>query len=280
MRTRTARRGGSPWTAILVVASVVAMTPAVARAQYSAPDSDRRAVGEKYHVEVAGSLWTPSLFGQISSEQFGILGSSIDFGTDLDYTKTRFKDLRIVLRPSTKSRFRIQYTPVVYSAETRLERNIVFNGITFPVSIPIESEFGWKVWRFGYEYDFIYTPRGFVGVLLEGRYTQFTAEISSPLIGSEFTGAKAPLPAIGVVGRGYVLPEVAINFEVSGFRVPDIDPDYKANYFDWDINGTVNLTNNVGLQVGWRKMTTYLNIENDFGEFKFQGLWFGAALRY
>jgi hypothetical protein len=280
MRTPAARPSGRSWAGIFVLAAAVALTPAVAVAQYAAPDSNSRAIGEKYHVEVSGSFWNPNLFGQISSEQFGIIGSSIDFETDLDFVKTRFKDLRIVLRPSKKARFRIQYTPVVYQAATNLERTIVFNGLNFPISVPIESEFGWKVWRFGYEYDFIYRSRGFVGVLLEGRYTHFTASLNAPGIGSEFTSAKAPLPALGVVGRAYVLPQVAINFEVSGFRVPDIDPDYKANYFDWDINGTVNLTNNVGVQVGWRKMTTYLQIENDFGDFKFQGLWFGAALRY
>jgi hypothetical protein len=83
-----------------------------------------------------------------------------------------------------------------------------------------------------------------------------------------------------VVGRVYVLPEVALNFELTGFKLPEIDPDYDANYFDWDIHGTVNLTNNVGLQVGWRRMSTFLAIEKDAGDLKFQGMWFGAALRY
>ena len=30
------------------------------------------------------------------------------------------------------------------------------------------------------------------------------------------------------------------------------DPKYLANYFDWDVHGTVNFTNNVGIQIGWR----------------------------
>ena len=122
-------------------------------------------------------------------------------------------------------------------------------------------------------------PRERVGVLLEARYTQFTAELNSA-INTEFTTARAPLPALGVVGRGYVLPNLAINFEVTGFRLPEFDKRYEATYFDWDINGTVNVTNNVGLQVGWRKLTNFLRIENDLGDLRFQGLWFGAAVRY
>jgi hypothetical protein len=77
-----------------------------------------------------------------------------------------------------------------------------------------------------------------------------------------------------------VIPEVAVNFELSGFKLPDVDPKYQANYFDWDLYGTVNLSNNVGLQVGWRKVSTYLAIESDKGDLQFTGMWFGAALRY
>jgi hypothetical protein len=261
------------------------LLPVSAWAQYGAPDLDNRAMGEDYHIEVSGNFWNPTLFGQISSEQFGLIGTDIDFENDLAYTQTRFKDFRIVLRPTKKAKFRIQYTPIEYESSTSFDRNIVFNGIAFPLSVPIETAFAWKVWRFGYEYDFFYRSRGFVGLLLEGRYTQMDARLTtnSPIFSpqiDEFATAKAPLPAIGIVARAYPLREVAINFEVSGFKIPDVDPNYQANYFDWDINGTVNITNNVGVQVGWRKVTTLLVIEEDSGDVKFQGLWFGAALRY
>ena len=255
------------------------LLPSMAQAQYGAPEIDARAVGEKYHVEVSGALWNPDVFGVISSEQFGQLGTKIDFTQDLSYKKTRFKDLKIVLRPSRKSKFRIQHTPIRYDAETILKREIKFNGQKFPLALPINSEFNWNVWRIGYEYDFLYKPRGYVGLLLEGRHTEMTAALNSPLT-NEFSSTKAPLPAIGVTGRAYVLPEVAINFEVTGFKLPNIDPKYQANYYDWDINGTINVTNYVGLQVGWRRMTTFLDVKNDTGDLKFQGLWFGAALRY
>ncbi len=272
-----------PWRRGLGLASAVlailSLTPALAGAQYSAPELRTEAIGEKYHVEFAGTLWTPSLFGVISSEQFGIVGDEIDFKNDLGYKRTRFKDMRIVLRPTQKHRFRIQYTPVVYTAENTLNRSVVFNGQLYPVNLPIQSTFGWKVWRLGYEYDFVYKPRGFIGVLVEARFTEFNAELRS-VIADESTLAKGPLPAIGGVGRVYIIPEVALNFELSGFKVPDVDPKYKANYFDWDIHGTFNVNDYVGVQVGWRRMTTFLNIENDLGDTKFQGMWFGGVVRY
>ena len=244
------------------------------------------AIGEDYRVEVAGTLWNPDLFGQISSEQFGLVGTTIDFTDDLGYQTTRFRDLRIVLRPTRKAKFRIQYTPIRYEADTTFARTVVFNGVAYPIGVPVESSFDWKVWRFGYEYDFLYMSRGFVGLLAEVRLTEMNARLAtnSPAISpryDEFTRIKAPLPALGVVARAYPLPALAVNFEVSGMKVPeDIDPDYQGNYFEWDLNGTFNVTNNVGVQVGWRRANTYVAIEDDLGDLKFQGLWFGAALRY
>jgi hypothetical protein len=156
---------------------------------------------------------------------------------------------------------------------------VIFNGLTYPVSLPVQSSFGWKVWRLGYEYDFFYSPRGFAGFLIEARMTEFSAELNS-IIARESTLARGPLPAIGGAGRFYIIPEVAIDFELTGFKVPDIDPKYEANYFDWDLHGTFNFNRYVGMQVGWRRMTTFLNFENDIGDTKFQGLWFGGVARY
>lgn len=281
MRFWWQRSSGRRAWRLSALATLVLATPAVAGAQYGAPELGGVPVaGEQYHVEVSGTIWNPDLQGIISSQRLGIIGSDVDFIEDLGFERTKFKDMRIVLRPSRKSRFRIQYTPVQYEAETSLKRDIIFNGQKFPLNLPVQSEFDWNVWRFGYEYDFLYTDRGFLGVLLEGRYTQMTAKIASPLI-SEFTKVRAPLPAIGVVGRAYVVPQVAVNFEMSMFRVPEGSiPDVEANYYDWDIHGTFNLNRNVGVQVGWRRMTNFLMIEGDTGDVKFQGLWFGGALRY
>lgn len=279
MRTSTLR-AAAQYAGVITLTACASLAPATASAQFGAQENRRpKVAGESYHIEISGNFWNPQLFGVISSEQFGLVGTDINFASDLGYERTRFKDLRIVLRPARKHRFRAQYTPVVYTAEKTFARNIVFNGINFPVSVPVQSTFSWKVWRLGYEYDFVYTSRGFVGVLLETRMTNFTAELNS-VLASEFTTAKGPLPAIGIVSRVYVHPTVAINFEISGMRLPDIDPKYQANYMDWDLYGTVNFTNNVGFQMGYRKLSTFLAIETDKGNLKFNGIWFGAALRY
>lgn len=280
MRILPPRPSRAPHRVAMWLIAIVLSMPAGAWAQYGAPELNPGVPAEQYHFEVAGTIWNPNLSGVISSQRLGIIGSNVDFVDDLGFERTSFADLRIVLRPSKKSRFRIQYTPVEYTAETNLKRDLVFNGQTFPLALPVQSEFDWKVWRFGYEYDFFYHERGFIGALIEGRFTQMTAELASPLQ-TEFTKVQAPLPAFGIVGRGYPIPELAINFEVSMFRVPsETFPDVQANYYDWDIHGTFNVHRSVGLQVGWRRMTNFLVVDDDSADVKFQGLWFGGAVRY
>jgi hypothetical protein len=273
------RAGLGHW--ITSAAIVLAAPAALAAAQEPSThetDASPVAVGERYHVELAGTLWNPSPSGTISSAQLGIIGDQIDFTKDLAFQQSRMKDLRVVLRPSKKAKFKIQYTPIIFQADTLVKRAFVFNGQRYQANVPISSEFDWKVLRLGYEYDFLYKSRGFVGMLLEGRLTQMNATLAAPF-GTEYNSIRVPLPSIGVVGRGYVAPNVAINFSLSGFQIPRV-PNAQANYYDWDVSSTYNINNNFGVQGGWRRVTTFIDYKNDTGNIKFQGIWFGAAVRY
>jgi hypothetical protein len=278
------RRSTLPSALVAAFAVVFGLLPSIAQAQYSAPPLSEAAIGEDYHVELSGSFWNAGLSGLFSSDQFGIKGTSLDLTTDLGFVSTRFRDFSIVLRPAQKHKLRFQNTPIDYVATSTLTRTITYNGISFPATLPISSEFSWKVWQMGYEYDFAYMDRGYIGALIEARYTQFTSSVQSIsplLVASEFTTAKAPLPAVGVVGRGYVARNVALNFELSGFRIPAAFRDRAiGSYFDWNLGTTVNLTNNVGVQAGFRRMTTYIDVNQNVGDFALQGLWFGAAVRF
>jgi len=272
-------------SAVIIAVLSGALAPAAAHAQTRVPDAGFQPVGERYHVEIAGTFWNPALSGRIVSDSLEAIGDSIDFGRDLGYDKSQLRDVRLVLRPTPRIRLRLQHTPVRYAAETTFDRDIVVKGTAFPVSVPIVSEFGWTVWRAGFEYDFLYRSRGFVGLLLEARHTQLDARLATntPFFSPPLEAlilAKAPLPAVGAVGRAYVLPNVAVNVEVSGFRVPRIDDQLEATYVEWDVHGTFNLNDYVGLQMGWRRMTTFLSTADDEGDLQFRGLWFGGAFRY
>ena len=259
-------------TALLGVAAPV-------QAQYGAQSSSR-ATGENYRVEISGSLWDPAPAIFISSESLeGILGSRIDFVEDLGIEKSWFRQLKVVLRPGTKHKFRFEYTPIKYEAESVIRRNLVFNGILFPAAIEVASEVKWSAYRFAYEYDFVYRDRGFVGVVLEAKYTDVEATLTN-VFDTEFVRARAPIPAIGVIGRGYVAPNISITGEFTFFKIPDIDESYGGRYFDLDIYGTVNFTENVGAQGGYRSFDVVYKADEDDGDLRIRGLYFGGVVRF
>ena len=264
-------------TALLCLACLLAAVPA--SAQFSGGLSDP-ATGETYHVEVGGYLWSPTPTLAITSESLGIIGSRIDFVEDFDIDNKTFRQLKVVLRPGRKHKFRFEYTPISYSQESTLRRTIIFNGQRFDVALPVLAELKWRAMRFGYEWDFIYRDRGFLGVVLEAKYTDVEAALENVLIGREFVSAKAPIPAIGLIGRVYVVPNVSITGEFGGFRLPDIDEDYRGSYYDFDLYGTVNFNDYVGAQLGYRSLTVHYRVEDDEGDFKMKGLYFGGVARF
>jgi hypothetical protein len=251
-----------------------------ARAQYGANAPSDQATGERYHVEIGGFIWNPTPDIIISSESLGIVGTDIDFVNDLGIAKKRLKQVRVVLKPARKHKFRFEYTPIKYEAEGKLTASVIFNGILFPVTFPVTTDMEWKAYRFGYEYDFISKDRGFAGLILEAKYTDVQATLSNALA-TEFARAKAPIPAIGGIARVYVVPNISITGEFSAFKIPDsIDSRYNAHYFDLNIYGTVNFTNNIGVKGGYRSFVVEYKVEKDAGDLKLKGLYFGGLVRF
>ena len=268
---------------ILCLAFVLAATPA--RAQYAVGGSSDRATGENYRVEFGAFYWSPdpTIFVRSEALTEAQLGTLIDFEQDLGLTKTNFPQIKAVLRPGKKHKLRFEFTPINYEQVGTLSRNIVFNGQLYRLSVPVASTLKWNAYRFTYEYDLIYRDRGFFGILLDVKYTDVEATLEQGVFGlSEFARARAPIPTVGAIARVYVMPNISITGEVSGFKLPEtIDEDYRAHYIDFDLYGSVNLTDHFGAQVGYRSFDVYYLIDNrDEGTLKLKGLYFGGVVRF
>jgi hypothetical protein len=250
-----------------------------AAAQYDPPA--KPAVGERYNVELSGALWNADPVLVISSTSLGIPGDAVDLVGDLGIEQRRLRELRLVLRPATKHKFRFHYLPITYSAQSVVQREFTFNAQRYRVGVPVNTAASLTTYRAGYEYDFLYRSRGYLGVLFDLKYTDVQVDLASP-IGAEFTTAVAPIPTIGVVGRGYVAPNVSITGEVSFFKIPENlgKEDFGGRYIDYDFYGTFNFTNNVGAQFGLRSVDVNYFRNLDTGDLSFRGWYFGAVIRY
>jgi len=221
-----------------------------ASAQFVPRPLNDPATGETYHIEGGVGFWFPGAQMVVSSESLGIVGTPaeqlIDLKSDLGLTDQHFSELHLVLRPSNTSKFRLQYIPINYTQSAVIRRTIVFNGQRYSVGLPVNSSLSWKAYRFGYEYDFVQTNRGYAGFLVEAKYTDVQVQLDSPIT-SEFARAQAPIPALGGIGRVYVVPNISITVDISGFKLPEkLIKGSTGHYIDVDGYGTSNFTDHVG----------------------------------
>ena len=266
------------WAGLLTFAALLLASPA--SAQYRPRPLNDPATGEAFHIEGSASWWRPTSDMTVASEGLGIPGTSIDFKRDLGMTDQSFPALSVVLKPGQRHKLRMQYIPIKYEAAATLRRTIVFNGQAYPLNLPVNSTLDWKAYRFNYEFDFVSKNRGYAGFIIEAKYTDVRADLRSPLV-SEFAHARFPVPALGGVGRVYVVPNISVTGEFTGFTIPDnIDGRYNAHYFDFDLYGTVNFTNNIGVQGGYRTLDLGYLIKSDSGSLNLKGIYFGVVARY
>ncbi|MBI4485421.1 MAG: hypothetical protein HY655_05365 [Acidobacteria bacterium] len=282
MKKRSARR----MYAVLSLTAAILVTAAPASAQFKPRPLDDPATGEKYHIEGGAGLWFPNAAIIFAAEGLGIPGSQIDFKNDLGLTDQRFSALQLQLRPARKHKFRFQYVPIKYEQSAINSRDIIFLGQRYTLGLPVNSTLLWKAYRIGYEYDFIAKNRWFVGFILEAKYTDVTATLTLPIRNlNEHARAYGPIPAVGGIARVYVVPNISITADITGFSVPKsiadrFSPGSKAHYVDVDIYGTLNLTNNIGAQLGYRSLDLGFVYEANAGDFDFKGMYFGVVARY
>jgi hypothetical protein len=259
---------------------------APAHAQFRPRPMGEPTMGETYHVEGAIDLWFPTADLFLSSESLGIRGTTIDFKNDLGVQDEKFPAFHVQLRPTKRNKLRFQLVPINFTQTATLTRDIVFNGQRYSIGLPVSSSLDWKAYRFGYEFDVISRDRGFLGFILEAKYTDVTATLTVPALGgrpaiNEFDRAQAPIPAIGGTGRFYIVPNISITADITGFRLPDnVVKDASGHYVDVDIYGTMNFSNNVGVQAGYRSLDLGYAFKTDSGTFTLKGPYFGLVARF
>ena len=233
-------------------------------------------IGEDYTIELSGGLWEPTPVFVASSEQFGIVGSNINFTDDLGLTRKQHPEFRATFKAGRKHKLRVSVAPIQYSQQHVLERQIIFQGIAYDVGVPVASMLQWDAWRFGYEYDIISRDRGYFGLILEAKYTRLQAEIDS-----EFVRAHAPIPAVGGIMRIYPTRFTPITAEFTAFKLPtNVSNDYRAQYVDFDIFGTVNFSRIFGVNFGYRSMDLSYLIDHDTADLKMDGVYVSGTFRY
>jgi hypothetical protein len=252
-----------------------------AGAQFRPRLVERAAIGENYHVELGAGVWNPSADMSLANTVLDQTGTTINLKSDLGLQDQRFPGFDLILRPTVKHKFRVQLVPLHYSQTGTPRSSLTFGGQTFPVGVPVSSKIHWKAWRFGYEYDFAVTSRGFAGLIIDVKYTDVDASLTNVAAGTRSASARAPLPALGGIFRVYPVSHLALTAELTGFRVPGSwIKSASGHYLDFDTYATLNFVNGLGVQAGYRSFDLTYTLTNDTGTFKLEGPYFGAVIRF
>jgi hypothetical protein len=79
----------------------------------------------------------------------------------------------------------------------------------------------------------------------------------------------------------YPIRYLSITGEVTTFKLPEsLIENTRGHYVDVDFYGTVNINNYFGAQMGYRSFDLGYLIDDDFGNFRLKGLYFGVVARY
>ena len=230
------------------------------------------------HVgEVGVMLWKPSPDLVLSTDTLaGFSVDEVDFVQEFGIEDKWFREYRATLGRSHK--FRFSYVKFSYEEEATIQRTFTFRGQQFTANAPATADIEWDLWKLGYEWDFVSTPQGFFGVFTDLKINKVVASVDSPALRSAATAdVRAPVPTIGVIGRGYLSRAVAITGEFSGLKISNDDFDVK--FFDFDINGTIGGQSG-GAQIGYRSVVADYLVDEDLGDLKMKGLYFGAYFRF
>ena len=231
-------------------------------------------------VELGLTFFRPSPELTLSTDT--LAGSSIDevdFVQEFGIEDKSFPQFRAALGRNHK--FRLSYVKFNYDQDAVIRRTFTFQGRTFTVNTPATADIKWDLWTFGYEWDFISRPQGYFGVIADLKYNKIQASIDSPALRSSAAAdTTAPVPTIGVTGRGYLGSMVSVGGEFSGLKISSGDFDVK--FTDFDINATIIPSPRIGIggRVGYRSVIADYIVDEDTGDLKMQGPYFGFIARF
>jgi hypothetical protein len=244
----------------------------------SAPAHAQVLPAEDHVVELGVMFWKPSPELVLSTDALaGSNISEVDFVEEFGIEDKMFPEFRAAVGRNHK--FRLSYVKFDYAEDATIQRTFTFQGRTFTVGAPATTDIKWDLWKFGYEWDFVSRERGFFGLIVDVKYNKIDASVDSPVLRAiAETEVTAPVPTIGVIGRGYILPMVAVTGEFTGLSISR--DEFEAKFFDFDINGTVSFGRHLGAQAGYRSVVVHYLTDEDLGDLKMKGPYFGGVVRF
>ncbi|MGD0623579.1 MAG: hypothetical protein ABSB32_02550 [Thermodesulfobacteriota bacterium] len=233
-------------------------------------------VGENYTIELEGRMWNVKLDSTVRVVQNGI-GSDVNLVDDLGFDERKnFFEGRLQIKFAGKHKFNLEYIPLKWDADKVVTQTIQFNGQTYTAGTRVQSSVDLKLFKGGYEYDFLAGKYGFLGGTVDVLVANGVIELQSPTLAIDQKEDKTvPIPMIGLIGRIYPIKWVNLTAKASGLPLGSY-----GYVFDAEASLNINPIKYLGISAGYRYFSTNLKYSDNSLDYKLDGPFVGLTLRF
>ena len=265
---------------IVCLLSLLFLWPGFAWAQgdEQAEKEAKGPLAENYTIEVEARMWNVRLDSTARIVENGI-GTDVNLVNDLGFDERKnFFEGRLQIKFARKHKFNLEYIHLKWDADKVLTKTIQFSGQTYVVGTRVQSSLDFKLFKGGYEYDFLAGRIGFLGgtldVLVASASIQLRAPDVVPIIDQK-EDKTLPIPMIGLIGRIYPFQWVNLTAKASGF------PAGSYGYaFDGEASLNINPIKHLGISGGYRYLVINGKYNDNSLDYKLDGPFVGVSLRF
>lgn len=233
-----------------------------------------QSLDDKYWIEVAGYWPDVDSNVRVQSKNFPNVATDIDLESDLDLSDRKgLPAISAGVRLGSHFVIGAEYYALKREGTLAIQRDIVFDDVTYPVGASVSSGFDSDIYRLTVGYDFVRNDKFAFGAALGAHVTNFDVSLSGQAnvgnagISTEVRRREvlAPLPTIGLFGSAKLVDKLTLNGRVD-FLSLKID-DYKGRLINAQAALTYRFLKNVGLGVMYR----YVDYRLDADKEKWEG---------
>jgi hypothetical protein len=231
---------------------------------------------EDYNIELEGRYWHPNLDSTVKIVNNNI-GTDVNLVNDLGLDKeNNFGEARLQVKFFNRNKLNFSYLPMKWDADQNIARTIQFNGQTYTAGTRVQSQLDMKLFKAGYEFDFITGQYGFLGANFDVLAADTHVELKAPALAiDEKHDATLPVPMIGVTGRLNFLKWLGVTARVSGLPAGGY-----GYVLDAEGSLDINPIKFVGISGGYRFLQAKATYRDNKADYKLDGPFVALKVRF
>lgn len=248
-----------------------AIFPIVALGMSLAFSGAAQARDTKAWVEVGGSLPSIDTVATITPSDQQIPSASINFEDDLAFSKRELlPEIRAGIWLSDSWNLQADFYKIARSSNHSIDREIEFDGVTFPVSANVDSRFSSDVYRLTVGYQFLDSETVRLGAQLGLHLTSFEVALEGeaiingevlPTASRKRRDLLAPLPTLGLYAQFDLTDDLTLAADVNYFTLGISG--FKGEMLNFEAKASYALTDGLRGGVMWRVVNYEFEFEKD-----------------